>query len=85
MTANLIAEPLAPVAPAMHSLAMEVQSRLQRVIEIARLIESESNHLSVDSEPNRFRICAEVIWEAAEAALADAEKIETTCAKHMEV
>jgi hypothetical protein len=60
----------------MHELALEVQTRFSRIVEMARLIDRESDDLCAESEAGRIRVCAEVIQEAAETARGEVERIE---------
>jgi hypothetical protein len=57
-------------------IAMDMQGRFSPMVEMARLIERESDDLCAESEAARIRICAEVIMEAAEVARTEAERIE---------
>lgn len=61
---------------AANELVQEAQSRLHRIIEMARVVRAEADFLPADCEPHRVRVCAEVIQEAAEMAQGDVERIE---------
>lgn len=59
-----------------RQLILELQARLTRVVEMSRLIQVEAEHLSPDSEPTRFRVCAEIAQEAAEMASEEVERVD---------
>lgn len=61
---------------AANALAQEAQSRLHRIIEMARVVRAAADFLQEDQEPHRVRVCAEVIQEAAETAQVDLDRIE---------
>lgn len=65
----------------MRQLAMDLQARMTRVVEMARLIERETDDMEADSEASRIRICAEVIWETGDTARDDLESIEAALAR----
>lgn len=70
-----MADPAKQIAEA-RNLILEVQARLSRIVEMARIVQGESEHLTPDSEPRRFRACAEVIHEAAEMAVEEVDRVD---------
>lgn len=59
-------------------LAMDDQARVQRIIEMARIIEEVSDDLPPDTESSRLRVCAQVIYETADRVIADLERMEVS-------
>lgn len=60
-------------------LAVTVQARLDRITQMAMLIEAQVDDLPPDSNRRQLYILAEVIREACEAAVKEAMQIEVAC------
>lgn len=67
----------ATVPPDVKSVAYEIQGRLLRIAEMARVIDRASDDLPLDCHKDLFRICAEIIRETADLATDEAECIAT--------
>ncbi|MEE4452885.1 hypothetical protein [Novosphingobium resinovorum] len=68
-------------ATSIVNIAMGDQAKAQRIIEMARIIEEVSDDLPPDCESSRLRACAQVIYESAEALIANLERIEAAIGK----